>query len=72
MRGNAWFTALQAEITGSFDQKAAVTENDTATFVHRHWSLYWQNERLDQRCPDELIATPFLRQLSEARRDISK
>jgi hypothetical protein len=34
--------------------------------------LHWRNERLDQRCPDELNAIPFLRQLSEARRDISK
>jgi hypothetical protein len=72
MRGNAWFTALQAGNAGSFPQKAAVTENDTAALDHRHGYVYWQNERLDQRCPNELIATPFLRQLSEARRDISK
>jgi len=72
MRGNAWFTALQAEITGSFDQKVAVTENDTATLVHCHWHFYWRDEWLDRRCPDELIAAPLLRQLSEARRDISQ
>jgi hypothetical protein len=72
VRGNAWFTALQAGITGSFDQKAAVTENDTAALIRCHRHFYWQDERLDRRCPDELIATPFLRQLSEARRDTAK
>jgi hypothetical protein len=34
--------------------------------------LLWQDERSDGRCPDKIIAARFLRQLSEARRDISK
>jgi hypothetical protein len=53
-------------------QAPSTNRHDAATFGHRHGSLYWLNERLDQRCPSELIATFFLRQLSEARRDISQ
>jgi hypothetical protein len=36
------------------------------------FALRWQDERSDGRCPDKIIAARFLRQLSEARRDISK
>jgi|SRR5258707_9540011 hypothetical protein len=60
MRAMLGFTALRAGITGSFHQKAAVTEKVPPRSFIAIGILYWQNERLDRRCPDELIAPPFL------------
>jgi hypothetical protein len=53
-------------------KRAAPTEHGAATLIHRQWCLYWQDEQLDRRCPDESIAAPFLRRLSEAPRDITE
>lgn len=66
MRGKCLVYGIASGKRRLFHQKAAGAENKTAPPVHRHGYVYWQNEQPDQRCPDELIAAPFLRQLSEA------